>query len=77
MSDAIKAMIELIRQDKRTTWVAALCLALYGAGQSLSSYGFEPWGTIVSGFGGCVAGAALLFAKFSKKPPEEPPSVQG
>ena len=76
MTDAIKAIIELFKADKRTTWIAGLCLALYGGGESLRSYGMEPWGSIVIGLGGTVAGCALLFAKFSKKqPPEEPPSV--
>ncbi len=79
MSDALKAMIELIRQDKRTTWIAVVVIALLGGGKALTDYGIEPWGTSVSGVGGLIAGAVLLFSKLSKKPdeppPQEPPGV--
>lgn len=75
MTDAVKAMIEMIRQDKRTTVLAGVCFALYGAGESLRTVSIEPWGSILIGLGGTVAGIALLVAKFSKpeeKPKDEP-----
>lgn len=68
MNDAFKGVIERIKADKRTTWAAYLIVALVAAGEALSQYGVEPWGTMVSGVGGFLAGGVLLFTQFSKPP---------
>lgn len=74
MSDAIKALLELMKQDPRTTWLAGVVVALLAAGKALSEYGLEPWGTCVSGLGGFVAAGVLLVSRFAAKPkPQEPP----
>lgn len=72
MTDAVKALIDMIRADRRTTVLSVLCLALYGAGESLRTYGVEPWASILIGLGGTLAGCALLFTKFVKPQPPAP-----
>jgi hypothetical protein len=74
MNDALKAVIALIQQDKRTTWLAGLVIALFAAGKGLSDSAIEPWGTCVSGLGGFLSAGVLLFAKIAKPEPAEPPT---
>lgn len=72
MNEIVKGIFDRIKQDKRTTVVAAIAAAIWGAGFGLSSAGFEPWGTIVSSLGVVIAGGALLFTMFSPPPPPPP-----
>lgn len=69
----MNAIIEMIKADKRTTWLAGIVIALLAAGKGLTDSAIEPWGTCVSGVGGFIAGIALLVAKFSKPEPPAAP----
>jgi hypothetical protein len=73
MNEIIKGLIDRIKADKRTTWLAALAAAVYGAGSGLSQAAFEPAGSIVSACGVVIAGGALLFTTLS--PPKPPPAI--
>lgn len=73
MNDIVKSIFDRIKQDKRTTVVAAIAASVWGAGFGLSSVGFEPWGTIVSAIGVVIGGGALLFTMFVPPPPPAMP----
>lgn len=75
----MKELIARIVGNPRTTVLGGVILAVYGAGDSLSSFTppIEPWGTIVKGIAGVLVlvglGLALDKPKPSQLPPNEPP----
>lgn len=74
MNEVVKGIVERVKADKRTTWVAVIGVSIVGAGEGLSVAAFEPWGTIVTALGVVLLGGALVFTMFVKKP-EEPPQL--
>jgi hypothetical protein len=75
MNDTIRTVVNLVQQDKRTTWAAALVVSLGTAGEGLEQFGgadpqwvLAAWG--LKGLAALVAVAALLVAKFSKPEPQ-------
>jgi 4-hydroxybenzoate polyprenyltransferase len=76
--EVFKVLLERLRADKRTTWIAVACAAIWGAGKGVAELGFEPWGSGVMGLAmvsACVALAFTMIAKPKEQPkPEQPPS---
>lgn len=62
----MKELIERIRGNPKTSALAVAALIVYSCGEALSNNGFEPWGTIISGIGGTMAGIGLLLARDTK-----------
>lgn len=70
MNETIQGMIERIKADPRTTVIAIISASSYGAGEALRAIYIEPWGSILIGVGGLLAGGALLFTKFAPSKPQ-------
>ena len=63
-----KEIIEQIKADSRTTWVAVILGALLAGGEYLQHQAhIEPWGSILTGIAGVGSALCMAFARFGKK----------
>ena len=59
----MKEIFERIKGHPKTSALAAVAFIVWSAGESVSGSGIEPWGSIISGIGGAMAGVGLLLAR--------------
>ncbi len=66
-------LVERIKGNPRTTWLAVVAGAMYAGGDYLHGNAIEPWGALLLGAAGIVGGLGLLLARDGKQPPPEGP----
>lgn len=59
-------LVERIKGNPKTTWLAVICGALYAGGDYLHGNQVEPWGALLLGLAGVVGGVGLLLARDGK-----------